>query len=560
VTSRRRGRRSHALVALSAFFAVVAALTGGSAQNAFGAGSSAERAAERASAQAACALPHQFLLRTWRGWRADRGPEIEMIAKEPNFVGTGLPHVGPWDYVQHVPMLWYGPGHIPAVGHVSRPVTSAGIAPTEAALLNYPFHPIDGQPMREALTKNQAPPKLLVTLIWDAGGMDVLDAHPHDWPFLKSLANKGVWFDNATVGSSPTSTAQIHTTIGTGDFPRNSGLVGHRLRIGETITTPWSRGPAYIDVPTLADLYDRAMGNRPVVGLLATVSIHGGMLGHGAMWGGGDRDIAVFRQAVGGDTLTDETFQWNLPGSLQPYFRFPTYVNDVPGFQQDVAAVDRKDGRADGKWRNNEIDQLLAGFDTPARTPYQERVAETMIQREGFGADSTPDLLFINHKMIDYISHIWTMNSGEMKDAVQAEDAALERFVGFLNQQVGKNNYVLLVTADHGAIPKPSLSGAFQISTTPIAAGINARFDHDGDQTPIVELVQPTGIFVNEQELEQNAGSLAEVAQWVQGLTEAQAAAPGTTVPSSEASQTVFAASFPASMMERLPCLREARP
>ncbi len=40
---------------------------------------------------------------------------------------------------------------------------------------------------------------------------------------------------------------------------------------------------------------------------------------------------------------------------------------------------------------------------------------EEMIGREGFGADETPDLLFVNYKMIDYISHVWTVNSPEMQ-------------------------------------------------------------------------------------------------------------------------------------------------
>ena len=53
-----------------------------------------------------------------------------------------------------------------------------------------------------------------------------------------------------------------------------------------------------------------------------------------ARCGGGDRDVAIFRQAVGGDTLTDETFKWNLPPALQSYFAFPAYVNQVPGFRR----------------------------------------------------------------------------------------------------------------------------------------------------------------------------------------------------------------------------------
>ena len=41
-----------------------------------------------------------------------------------------------------------------------------------------------------------------------------------------------------------------------------------------------------------------------------------------------------------------------------------------------------------------------------------------MITREGFGQDDVPDLLYANFKEIDYISHIWSMNSPEMDDAV----------------------------------------------------------------------------------------------------------------------------------------------
>jgi hypothetical protein len=510
-------------------------------------------------AQAACALPHEWLLRTWRGWRPDRGAEIQILPREPDFVGSGLPHVGPWDYVQRVPLLWYGPGHVPALGPVERPVTVAGIAPTQAALLGVPFPAVDGQPMREALlpsSERGEPPRLIVTLIWDAAGMNVLEAHPDAWPFLRSLAPKGVWFANATVGSSPTSTAQIHATIGTGSFPRNSGLVGHRLRIGGRITTPWSQGPAFIVRPTLADLYDRATGNRAKVGLLGTVSIHLGMLGHGAMWGGGDRDLAVLREAVGGDTLGAETFRWNLPASLRPYYRFPAYVNDVAGFEGFVQEVDQADGRLDGRWRDNDIDQLLAGFDTPARAPYQEKVLEEIIRREGFGADAVPDLLFVNHKIIDYISHVWTMNSPEMADAVRAEDRALRELVGSLDRQVGEGRWVLVLTADHGAIPDPARSGALQISAGAVAGAIQGRFDRDGDEAKIVELIQPTQIFVDEAELAENGATLADVAAFVMELT-AEQVVPG--VAPERAGERVFQAAFPSEIMDDLPCLPEAR-
>ncbi len=507
----------------------------------------------------ACSVPHEFLLRTWRGWRPDRGAQLSYIPLEPNFVGSGLPHVGPWDYVEDVPMLWYGPGFVPAGESVKRPVTLAGIAPTVAKLLHFDgFKAIDGQPMNEAVEGTDATPKLVVTMVWDAGGMNVLDEWSDAHPYLDSLIGKGTWYQDASVGSSPTSTAQDHATIGTGAFPNHSGITGHHLIIGDQLTSPWNEGPAFLIEPTLGDIYDRAMNNKPVVGIVGTVDIHFGMLGHGSFFTGGDRDVALTRSVIDGETLTDEGFEWNLPPREAGYYKLPQYANDVPGFEDDVRKVDQADGKLDGLWRDNVIDQLLKGFDTPARTPYQERVIETVIQNEGFGKDDVPDLLYLNFKEIDYVSHVWSMNSLEMRDAVVAQDLALKRFVSFLNHQVGKGEWAMVLTADHGAMPDPAVSGGFQIETPPIQAGINERFDTDGDDTPVVELAQPSQVFLNVDELEQNGFTVGDVARYIMTLTQAQTAAPTQTVDPATANDTVFQAAFPSALMQDLPCLPEA--
>jgi hypothetical protein len=506
-----------------------------------------------------CALPHEYLLRTWRGNRADRSPELQFLPHEPDFIDQGLPHVGPWPYAQDVPLFWYGPGHVAATGVVDRPVTVAGIAPTQGKILRFPFRTLDGQPMDEALLPDADPPKLLVTVVWDAGGRNVLARWPKDWSYLRSLIPRGTWYDDATVGSTPTSTAQIHATIGTGDFPDHHGIVGHRLRIGPELNTPWVQGPAYLIEPTLADRYDEAMDNKPIVGELGTVSIHLGMLGHGSMWGGGDRDIAIAREALNATTLGAEGFEWNLPGPLQPYFRFPTYLNDIPGFDEDVRAVDAADGRQDGKWRTNDIDQLLGGFDTPARIPYQTRVLETLIEREGFGKDDTPDLLFVNYKMIDYVSHVWTVNSPEMSDSVKAQDDALRELVRFLNEQVGQGEWAMVLTADHGSIPDPRVSGALRISAPKFQDLIAQRFDTDGDDTDIIELLQPTALFIDMDELEQNGVTLEDLAHYILSLTKGQVAIPAAPPPPGTEDEPAFEAAFPSSYLTQLPCLPEAR-
>jgi len=513
-------------------------------------------------ARVACSIPHQWLLRTWRGYRPDRSVNLQLLPREPNFIGSGLPHVGPWEYDQWVPMYWYGPGYIKPIGKVERPVTTADVAPTQAALLDFPFNAPDGRAMTEGLVpaaERPTPPRLIVLLVWDAAGRNVLDAWPNDWPVLKSLIPQGAWYENATIGNSPTSTAQDHANYGTGAFPNHHGIVSMHLRIGTRISGPFTNGPTTLILPTLADLYDRAVGNRSKVAEVASVGIHLGMLGHGAMWGGGDRDIVVLRELVGAPTLGAEAGSWNLPDNVAPFYRFPSYVKELPPLSHDFPTADAADGNVDGLWRGMDIGQQKGGFDTPARIPNEERVIETVMQREGFGKDDVPDLLFINYKLIDEVGHIWNMNSPEMSDSLRVQDEYLGKFMAFLNRQVGKGKWVLLVTADHGSVPDPKLTGAFQISAGAVANAIEARFDADADGTKVVEQIYQTGAFVDEAELAQNGFTLDDVARFVMTLTQSQTVSQGLTVQPGHENDRVFQAAFPSNIMATLPCLPEAR-
>jgi hypothetical protein len=507
---------------------------------------------------AACQIPQSQLVRMWRGTRPDWGGDILMLPQQPDFVSGGLSHAGPWPYLQEVPLWWYGPPFIKP-GVVRRPVISTDIAPTEGALLNYDFPAPDGKVLPEVLPSGTGPPgklpRLLVTLVWDAGGMDVLNSWPHDWPYLRSMMDKGSWFTNVTIGSSPSNTPPIHSTIGTGAYPRASGTLDEFVRIGGVIEKPNDQGPAFQLVPTLADLYDRAMGNKPVVGEIATLSAHIGLLGHGSMWGGGDKDIAVTRENVGAITGGAETVTWNLAPHMAPYYTFPKYVNNVPGFNRDKAQLDKRDGAKDGMWLTNPIQQLLGGFDTPARVPYQTRVIETMIQREHFGADKIPDLLDINYKTIDTIGHQFSINSPEMRDALSYQDTYLKVLIDFLNKQVGKNKWAMVLTADHGHQYSPTVSHAWQIDVTHMEQDINAQFNNDNDNVPVIEKMRPTQLWLDTAELAQNGFTVEQVAHYMMGLTEADTTKRTIVPAAGHANDLVFKSVIPLSEFDKLKCL-----
>ncbi len=523
---------------------------------------SSQESQEQRLIDIACAIPKELLERTVHGYWPGRVPEIQILTREPDWAGSnGLPHSGPWDYVEQVPMLWYGPGWVPAVGEVDRRVTLADIAPTQGRFVDFDFDAPDGHPLREVLSARSGrtgeQPALVVTYVWDSAGRNVLRAHPDAWPNLRSLIDDGVWYTHAEVGSSPPATAQIHATIGTGAFTGTHGLTSHHIRMGHRVAKPYELGPRYLMLPTLADLYDRAHGNRPLVGLSGSTVTHIGMMGHGALWGGGDKDIAVLRELEGAETLGAEGIEWNLLGKLHPYYRFVPYANDLPPISRYFDDVDRRDGTLDGKWFGSVIrsEETLQGFHTPARVPYQDRLIREMIVREGFGDDDETDFFFINHKLIDHIGHVDSMNGPEMEDSIRAEDEALSAVIDLLNREVGKGRWILTLTADHGATPDPNVSGADVISQFGLEQALKGRFDTDGDAVSVIESVQPSGIFVNEGELRQEGSTLADVAEYLMGLTKGEVGAAKWPVAAEARDDPALLAAYPSRLLEDLPCL-----
>ncbi|MEO8292110.1 MAG: alkaline phosphatase family protein [Actinomycetota bacterium] len=500
----------------------------------------------------------EVLLRTWRGIMPGRSGNLQIISHFPDYIGAGLTHSSPFDYTQEVPLFLYGPGYIKP-GTYAKPVTLADLAPTTGALLQFPFDAPDGTAQTEALVPGRPLPKLIVTLVWDSGGMDVLNAWPKDWPYLHSIMGDGAWFTDATVGASPSNTPTGHAMIGTGAFPADNGMVDEYLKVNNRIQKPNANGPAFMVLPTIADLYDHAMGNEPLVGGLASLSAHIMMIGHGSQWNGGDKDIAVTREKEDATTGgNDSAVKWNLTSGMAPFYEMPKYVNTLPPIDRFNQELDRMDGAIDGKWRDNSIEQFNKGFDTPARTPFQTQLFEKVISQEGFGADDVPDLLYLNYKAIDVIGHAFSANGIEMSDALKVQDQHLKILIDFLNRTVGKGSWVMALTADHGTNLNPAVSGAFQIDTGSIEDLLNQRFD-DGDDVPLIEKFRTTEFWLNEDELKQSGADLVDVSNFLLSLTESQTFKPGNDPLPGHQNDPVFSGAFPSSILGRLPCLPQAR-
>ena len=519
-------------------------------------------APDRLARQVCRDVPREVLVRTVNGTHPVRSGDLQMITPFPDYVSSGLTHATPFDHTQEVPLLLYGPGSVKP-GVYDEQVHLTDVSQTAASLLEFDgFTAPDGRALDEALlpADQRTPPKLLVTMVWDSAGVDLLERWPQSWRYLRDLARDGAWFTRASLNSAPANTPPSHATIGTGAYPRRHGFADEYIWINGSLQKPNAEGPTFLKLPTLADVYDLAMGNEPIVGGAASLSAHLMMMGHGLAWQGGDDDIAIAREVQGAATGGDDTAnEWGLTDGMRPYYRMPEWVNDDAidaSLEQAKTALDQRDGSLDGLWRGLSIEQMAGGFNTPARSPYQTTLFEELVRRERFGADKVPDLLYLNYKSIDTLGHQFSADGVELSDALEIQDAELRRFVRFLNDEVGRGEWAMILTADHGMQRDPAAIGAFLIDIERLSAAVESAFGGT-DFRPVILKARPTQMWLDEKLLEREGYTVEQVAEFIQGLTQSEVAAATGTQPG-EADAPAFQAVFPTSTIERLPCLPQS--
>ena len=506
---------------------------------------------ERNWREATCSIPRDWLRRSLRGYYPRRSPDLSFVPVEPHFFGhfkNTTTHSGPWDYLQKVPLVLYGPGFIRSQGPVSidREASVADLAPTYARLLRTPFPDRRaGNPLINALLpkeKRNGKPRLIVTVVWDGGGWNTLDHWPNSWPTLKRLMTEGTSFVDAIAGSNPSVTPAIHANIGTGAYPSEHGIVSIPQRRDGRIQDSWAfNSPHNLEMSTLADIYDRAVNNRAKIGLLAEQAWHLGMMGHGAALRGGDRDIAVLTRTSPFSTNTK-------------YYRLPSYMQEVWGFRKDTIAVDKSDGNRNGEWLGHDLpDGPHEGFANPAWTLYQMRLLRTLLNRERFGKDKTPDLFFTNFKQIDEVSHAYFLQSPEMHYTIPYSDRALRGIVRWLNRHVGKKRWVLGMTADHGVGPRFDKIGAWPIDMTELQIDIALRFGVR--VTDLFQSQRPQGFWLNDRTLRARNITRDEISNFLLRYTIGDNVRKGRRIPRAyraRVDEKLFAAAWPSARLRKV--------
>ena len=462
--------------------------------------------------QQLCALPRPWLVRTQRGYSPERSGQIAILPRYPAYLGTaegGWSHSGPWGYLQRVPLVFYG-GGVTEPRVVERPVTLADVAPTLMRSMRGLLRTDDGRALDEVVEigprlVRSEPPRLILVVVWDGGGWNTLERWPDAWPNLRGLMDSGVSFTDATVGSSPSVTPSVHTTLGTGVFPWAHGITGIPVRDENgKVVDAFLDGDSgrFVGSATLAERWDEHNGNRARVGMLGYEPWHLGMIGVGAETASGDKDDALW--------LDRDTNRWI---TNPKHYRLPPAVPGTPGLERDIDRLDAQDGAVDRAWGSHGIlDDVARLEETPAFVTYHGRALRRLITAEGYGSDRITDLLFTNFKQIDRLGHYFNMSSEEVRQALEETDRQLGLTLRFLDRTIGRGRWLTVVTADHGQQPDASDVGGYGIDPKELARDIDREFG------PVTRAVWPTEVF-----LEPDADvSPEEVAEWLGSYTLAE--------------------------------------
>jgi predicted AlkP superfamily pyrophosphatase or phosphodiesterase len=162
------------------------------------------------------------------------------------------------------------------------------------------------------------------------------------------------------------------------------------------------------------------------------------------------------------------------------------------------------------------------GFDILKTTPYGNSItmdfALAALKGEALGQDDDTDVLAISFSSTDYVGHNFGVNSKEVEDTYIKLDEDLERLFNTLDSYVGKGEYTVFLTADHGAVNVPAYLQSVKIPAGYLdnnsRKALFQKFLMDAyGTTELVENVSNNQIFLNKVKLKELDLNIHDVEQ-----------------------------------------------
>lgn len=158
---------------------------------------------------------------------------------------------------------------------------------------------------------------------------------------------------------------------------------------------------------------------------------------------------------------------------------------------------------------------------TPFGNTLTTEFAKKAILSEGLGEDAVTDFLAISYSSTDYIGHSFGTNAVEIEDTYLRLDKELGDFFVFLDEKIGKNQWLLFLSADHGAAHTPDFlkenrMPAGHFDNNALSDKMNAELEKKFDTKDLVIGIVNYQVVLNLAAIEANKKlKLPEIKSWI---------------------------------------------
>lgn len=330
--------------------------------------------------------------------------------------------------------------------------------------------------------KKEQRPKLVVGIVVDQMRWDYLYRYYDRYGEggFKRLLNDGFSCENTFINYLPSYTAVGHTVIFTGSIPAIDGIVGNDW-IDQITGKSWycTEDTAEQTVGAAGKAGQMSPNNLLVSTITDELRLASNF--HSRVVGISLKDRAAILPA--GHTANGAFWFDDASG------RFITssyYMKDLPDWAKQFNASDEPEKLVAKGWNTlypiNSYKQSTAdnviwegtfkGENAPAfphdmkniykndpgsirSTPFGNTLtldfAKAAVNGYNLGNEGATDFLTVNCASTDYVGHKYGPNSIEVEDTYLRLDQDFASFFKFLDEKVGKGNYLVFLTADHGA-------------------------------------------------------------------------------------------------------------
>jgi predicted AlkP superfamily pyrophosphatase or phosphodiesterase len=334
--------------------------------------------------------------------------------------------------------------------------------------------------------KSASRPKLVVLLVIDQMRADYIDKFLPQWTAgLRRLVEEGAWFRDAAYPYAATETCVGHSTISTGALPATHGMVANAWwdRESQKMVTctadPNAKNLGYagidakggdsafrMQLPSFAEeLRFQTNGATRVVTFSLKARAAIAMAGHKA-------DAVTWAESGGWVTSS----VYGAVPFIEKYAKAhpvrddygKTWAPSLPAgsywYDQPAAGAATPEGwgltfphSLRGRPDSSEPD--TAYYDQWASSPFADayltNFGEAAVDALGLGKGRGTDFLGLGFSSLDYVGHRFGPRSREVQDLLVRLDQDLGNLFIYLDSKVGRGNYVIALSADHGVAPIP---------------------------------------------------------------------------------------------------------